>query len=265
MNFPRTNDPLAASARRAAAPQTPATDRGRVVPWLLALSFAAVASLSALSAIAQTAAPPTRLPQRNLLVEVRQGDESQFSAEAGGLRSGAVTIGPDGKVQARAGVTIESRSRDASGSAVTQLRVLNGGQGMLAMGVSAPVVWYDVVLTPQGPAVIGRQGLQDTGRRVAVRPRWPGGSQPVTVEVSTEASAIAGGGIPSRYQFDGQPQPAAPIESAGLLTTLQLPLGEWVTVASEAGSQAVRERGVVSSTSASRERRFVVQMRITAP
>ena len=87
----------------------------------------------------------------------------------------------------------------------------------------------------------------------------------MTVEVRTDASALAGGGMPSRYQLDGQPLPEGAVESAGLLTTLQLPLGEWVTVASEASGQTQRQRGTFSSSDARREQRFVVQMRVTAP
>lgn len=209
--------------------------------------------------------PGPKLPLRNLLVEVRQGDESSFRAQGGGLQSGTVTIGADGQVQARGGVTFETRQRDAGNDTVTQLRVLNGGQGVVSIGSSVPVVWLQVVPTANGQAVVAGQRLQDTGRRVAVRPSWPGGNSPATVEVRTEASALASGGMPSRYQFDGQPQPSGAVETAGLLTTLQLPLGEWVTVASDAGSQTQRERGTLSSSDATQERRYVVQMRVTAP
>ncbi len=234
----------------------------RVLPaFLYALGLAAVA----LPGLVAAAPPGTALPQRNLLVEVRQGDESSFTASGGGLRDGVVTVGPNGQVSGRAGVTLESRSGDRSGDAQHRLLVLNGGQGMLNVGASVPLTWLEVVWTPSGPGAIAGSSYVDTGRSVAVRPRWPGGSAPVTVEVRTEASALASGGMPSRYDFRGQPQPEGSIDRAGLLTTVQLPLGEWITVASDGGSDRRSERGVLSSAEIARDRRYVVQMRVTLP
>ncbi len=221
--------------------------------------------VAALAVSAASAQPARTLPQRNLLVEVRQGDESSFSASGGGLRSGAVTVGPNGQVSGRAGVTLESRSSDTARDAQQRLLVLNGGQGMLNLGASVPLTWLQVVWTPSGPGAIAGSSYVDTGRSVAVRPSWPGGNSPVTVEVRTEASALAGGGLPSRYDFRGQPQPEGSVERAGLLTTVQLPLGEWMTVASDGGSERRSERGVLSSAEIARERRYVVQMRVSVP
>lgn len=224
------------------------------------------AACAATVATAQPAAPPSgRLPQRNLVVEVRQGEASRFEARGAALESGAVTVGPDGRVDARAGVTVGSRQVDDARDATQQLRVLNGAQGMLHVGASVPLAWYEVVSTPDGPGLIAGQHLVDTGRMVAVRPSWPGGNAPVTVEVRTEASALATGGVPSRYDFRGAPQADGAIERSGLLTTLQLPLGAWVTVAGEGSSAQRSERGVLSTAEIARERRHVVQMRVTAP
>lgn len=234
-------------------------------PLRRAIIVSALAGTATPLVDAQSPAPP-KLPLRNLLVELRQGDESRFTNNDAGLHSGAVTVGPDGQVQARGGVTFGTRSRDAAADAVTTLRVRNGGQGMLSVGSSVPVVWYEVLASSDGRgSVLTGQRLQDTGRQVTVRPSWPGGNAPVTVEVRTASSAQAGGGVRSRYQIDGQPLPEGSVDTTGLLTTVQLPLGVWTTVASEATSQVRREQGVVSSSDAERERRHVVQMRVTAP
>lgn len=229
-----------------------------------ALLFAASVALP-VRAFAQAPPAARGLPLRNLLVELRQGDESGFEAGDAGLRSGAVTVGPDGRVSARAGVTLESRSGGSTRDTVQQLRVINGGQGSVRIGASVPMQWLQWVWTPNGPAVIGGSQLVETGRGFVVQPRWPGGDAPVTVEVRSEASQMASGGMPSRYQFDGRPQPEGTVTRADVLTTLQLPLGQWVTIASSGEQAQARERGVASTRESGSERRVVVQMRVTAP
>lgn len=218
----------------------------------------------ALPSLAQTSAA-RGLPLRNLLIELRQGDESSFEASGAGLRGGAVTVGPGGQVSARAGVTLESRSGGSTLGSAQQLRVINGGQGSVRIGASVPMQWLQWVWTPQGPAVIAGSQLVETGRGFVVQPRWPGGDAPVTVEVRSEASQMASGGMPSRYQFDGRPQPEGTVSRADVLTTLQLPLGQWVTIASSGEQAQARERGVVSTREVASERRVVVQMRVTLP
>ena len=52
---------------------------------------------------------------------------------------------------------------------------------------------------------------------------------------------------------------------AQLLTTVQLPLGEWVTIASSDESASSRRSGTFGSSDADRSRRQVVQMRVTVP
>lgn len=206
-----------------------------------------------------------RLPQRNLLIELRQIDGSSSSASGGGLRSGAVTVGPNGKVQTRAEVGVGTRQIERGSEVVGALRVLNGAQGMLSTGFSLPLTWYSVVWTPSGPGIAGTPGLADVGRRVAVRPRWPGGDAPVTVEVRSEASAMAGGTMPSRFGLDGRPLPDNTVESAGLLTTLQLPLGEWVTVAGSTTADSRSQRDTTYGTQSRAQGQSLLQMRVTAP
>lgn len=205
-----------------------------------------------------------RLPLRNLLVEVRQGDESQLSVE-GGLEHGAVVVGPNGEVSARGGVTFEARGRNDARSTAQQVSVLNGGRATVRIGNSVPMQWLQWGWTPDGPAVIAETALVETGRGFTVQPRWPGGNAAVTVEVSTEATDRASGGLPSRHAPDGQPLPEGSLQQAGVLSTLQLPLGEWVTVARAGDSQSTSQRGVVSTREVQRDRRFVLQMRVTAP
>lgn len=230
---------------------------------LVAPLGAAALALAGVPAVlrAQTA----RLPLRNLLVEARQGDASQFDERAAGVSSAGVVIGSDGRVSGQAGVSASARSRDAARDTVQQIRVLNGGQAALRVGSTVPMQWLQWVWTPQGPVAIGGSRLVETGRGFVVRPRWPGGDAPATVEIRSEASALAGGGLPSRYAPDGQPLPEGSIDQAGVLTTVQLPLGEWFTVASSGDSGRNSERGVLSTRDLAHDRQQVLQLRITAP
>lgn len=194
------------------------------------------------------------LPMRNLLVELRQGDEQQLASREAGVRAGNVTIGSDGaRVGLQAG--FEARSRDASGDVVQRLLVLNGGQGRIAIGSGAPMLqWLQLVWTPAGPAVIGAREWVEALRAMQVRPRWPGGDAPVEVELRAEANRPAAGGLSTEG-----------IDTASVLTTVQVPLGEWVTVASAGDRQSQRERGALATGTASREQHYVVQLRVRLP
>ncbi len=206
------------------------------------------------------------LPLRNLLVELRQGEATRFEADEAGVGSGSFVVGADGRASARVGVTLEARGRDATADAVLRVQVINGGRAALRVGASVPLQWLEWVATPAGPiAIVGSQRVE-TGRGFVVRPRWPGGDAPVTVELHSESATLATGGLPSRHAPDGQPLPDGAVDRSGLLTTLQLPLGQWVTVASS-GSDERRppQRDALSVRSLAREQREIVQLRITLP
>lgn len=204
-----------------------------------------------------------RLPLRNLLVEWRQGEATQFETQ--GADGGAVVVARDGTVSARAGVSVEARAGDLSRDMVQQVRVLNGGRAALRIGAQLPMHWVGWVAGADGPVAVLGSALVDTGRGFVVQPRWPGGAAPVTVEVLTASSTLAGGGVPSRYAPDGQPLPQGATESSGVQTTLQLPLGAWVTIASSGEARQAGARGGWSSRDAAVDRRQVLQMRVTVP
>jgi hypothetical protein len=205
-------------------------------------------SCAAAGAFAQS----TGLPLRNLLVELRQTDEASASRQSAGVSGGTVVIGSDGQVSGNVGIGAQARSREASRDTVQQLRVLNGGQGSVRLARSVPLHFLHVVWSPQGPQVMPATQWTDVGRGFAVRPRWPGGQAPVTVEVSAESGSLGG-------------STGSAVPRQTLLTTVQLPLGEWVTIASTDSSASDRRSGVLSSSDAERSRREVVQMRVTAP
>lgn len=210
-------------------------------------------------------AQSARLPVRNLLVEVRQGDASQFDERSAGISGAGVVIGSDGRVAAQGGVGASVRSRDAARDTVQQIRVLNGGQAALRVGVSVSLQWLEWAWTPQGPVLVGGRQWVDTGRGVVVRPSWPGGDAPATVEIRSEAAGLVPGGAPSRYAPDGQPLPDGAVDRASVLTTVQLPLGEWLTIARSGDAAQATERGVLSTRDVARERQQLLQIRISAP
>lgn len=227
---------------------------------ILVFFQAAVAVLGL--AQAQTA---NRLPLRNLLVEVRHGEARHFEQRAAGVDGAGVAIASDGSVRGSAQVTLGESRSSGRGDATQQLTVLNGREAMLRVGATVPLQWLEWAWTPQGPALIGGSQLVDVGRQVAVRPSWPGGHAPVTVEVRTEAAALAAGGMRPRYAPDGQPLPEGSVERADVLTTMQLPLGEWVTVARSGDDAAQTQRGTLSTRDVAGSRAHVVQMRVSAP
>lgn len=230
-----------------------------------AITVLLVAAL-ALAGVAQAqTATANRLPLRNLLVEVRHGEASRFEQQAAGVDQAGVVVGSDGSVRGSAQVTIGSAQGRSSGDATQQLTVLNGREALLRVAAQVPLQWLELAWTTDGPALIGGSQLVDVGRQVAVRPSWPGGQAPVTVEVRTEAAALASGGMRPRYAPDGQPLPEGGIDRAGVLTTMQLPLGQWVTVA-RSGEEAQRsERGTLSTRELAGSRGYLVQMRVSVP
>jgi len=194
-------------------------EMGLARTWSLALA----AALAVCSASAQKPG----LPMRNLLVEVQQ-TQDEAGEQTTGVAGGSVTIRSDGTIQGGARGSVTTRSRDAAGQAVQQLMVLNGGRGAIRLSQAVPYQFVQVVVTPRGIEATPATVWHDSGTGFIVQPRWPGGTQPATVELSAEAGATQ------------------------LLTTVQLPLGDWVTIAHSTGSS---EAGGA---------RFKLQMRVSA-
>jgi hypothetical protein len=232
----------------AAAQGMSAGDR---VPW---------ARPDAAPATRPAAGGTVRLPQRNLQVEWREVEASQAAASQAGVHAGGWSVGSDGRVQGGLQGGVVQRSRDAAGERVQQVQVLNGGRA--SIGVSRAVPWqvYEVAWTARGPAVVGSTLWSQVGQRFSIEPRWPGGEDPATVVLSSGAAGSPG--RPGELGLD--PAPARHLE-----TTLQLPLGDWVTVARSASSSRDGGRDVgtggvgVGTRSSTAE--WELQLRITAP
>ncbi|HZF78235.1 MAG TPA: hypothetical protein VEZ89_00450, partial [Rubrivivax sp.] len=96
----------------------------------------------------------------------------------------------------------------------------------------------------------------DAGRSLMVQPRWPGGSQPVTVEVQVDGAALD----PLRGQG---PLPAQTRQQT--VTSVLAPLGQWVTLARSAGDQSAEQRGTLSVRSQQAAQRQLLQIRVLSP
>jgi hypothetical protein len=223
--------------------------RSATVAWLAAAALLAPAQAQQRPAGAAEAA----LPARNLLVEVRQADQAQGQDHGGGIDGGSVVIRSDGRVQGSAGVTLQSRSQSRNAGVTQQVRVLNGARASVRLAQALPLQWWQVVWTPQGPQALPSTQWAEAVRGFVVQPAWPGGEQPVRVEISTEAGAAG-------RVLDGSPTAASRV-----LTTVEVPLGQWVTVASSSDAAQSSERGVLSTREARHTQQRVVELRVTAP
>lgn len=196
-----------------------------------------------------------RLPMRNLIVEVRQDVDEAGASQRAGITGGSVVIG-NGGVRGQAGVEWRTDHRDQSAGTVQQVLVLNGGQAAVRVAAQTPWQFVQVAWTPQGPRVVPALVWAESATGFRVRPAWPGGQEPVTVEFTAEA-AQPGGGLPGDR--------AGPAAQAVVLTTVQVPLDEWVTVARSLDAQRSEASGVLSSRSAERASARSLQIRVRAP
>jgi hypothetical protein len=194
---------------------------------LLSLSLAPAILMAAPPEPASPARPA--LPQRDLLVELRQIEEGSAGYVVG-TRPQAPLMVPQ------------------------QLQVRNGSQARLSWGQAIPMQWVQSV-NAAGPMMGAgvKQGLTwlQAGQAFSVRPRWPGGQQPASVEVEMQSASV-----------EDRPGAELPTQRRGeVVTTVQAPLGQWVTLA-RSGQQA--PKGSYSSDAATQRPRLL-QLRVTLP
>ncbi len=214
----------------------------------------------------------TALPQRNVLVEWRLNSSSDQQGGGLGLRSGEVVVDSRTGMSGRGTVVVTSTTRTRSVSSLQQLQVLNGGQARLYLGTSRPVTQWQFSLAGAGrgapsvgsPGQGGNPAWQawssttwvDTGRGFTVRPRWTGDAHRVVVELEARVAQAASS---SGYAPEGQ------VESSEVMTTVQMPLGEWTAVAKRNRQSQQRQRGLVSTEALSQDEQEVLELRISVP
>ena len=208
------------------------------------------------------------LPLRNLVVEWRIEGQGQIRDSGAGVRQGRVIIDSQRGVVAQGDVRLGTWQTESQTQSVQQVQVLNGGRARLFVGRSQPyTVWQWAYAPAQAPRhrphhpgdrlppvqVWGQTEWLDLGQGLNVRPRWPGGQAPVTVELEASASQQ------SAYEPDGQ------IRHSEVASTVSVPLGEWTVVArSGRRSQATRS-GTLSTDTVDDSQSEQLEIRISAP
>jgi hypothetical protein len=178
-------------------------------------------------------------PQRDLTIELRQVEEG------------------DG-----AGYSVSTQPQKAL-MTPQQVQVRNGEKAILRLGQSIPMQWVHSVsaqsasLATSGASASSRGGSvknaitwMAAGQSITLRPRWPGGKQPVTVEVEVQTASVGertGTELPTQSRSQ-------------LATTVSVALGQWVTIAATGASA---QAGAYSSEGSSDARRLL-QLRVQA-
>lgn len=200
------------------------------------------------------------LPRKNLWVELRWVETQVSAAAVAGVRDGAVVLGTAGSVSPRGQVVISTDKRESGMQLLPRLLVLNGASASVQLSEMTPVQWLDYGVeaspttggSPTGGAkvyAVPRSGISTQTRSVSVSPRWPGPRQPVTVELRTQLDQAA-------------TDPAAPRQQTLLLSTVQLPLGEWLTIARSGASLQTQQRGTLSTRDAEASVLRELQLRV---
>ena len=231
------------------------------------------------------------LPQRNLIVEWRMSGQGQTQQRDVGIRTGQIIVDSRGNVVGRTSIGTENYQTESQANTVQQVQVLNGGRAKLYVGRSQPyTVWQWAwsgsataggslgsygPATQQGSAsgagypvnVLPQTVWIDIGQGLNVRPRWPGGHAPVTVEIEAQArqpAQISGsGGMGGTY--GGQLDPDGQTRRIEVGSTLSVSLGEWVVVARSGGQVQRRQSGSLSTRDLDDSQSEQLEIRVTAP
>lgn len=234
-----------------------------------------VLTLSLCATLANSA--PPLLPQRNLVIEWRQVDDSETtSTPATRLNTTLSTSGA--QVNVSGGITVSTQHRSGSQDSTQQLRVLNGGCATVRINQSVPVVWVEAAQTRVGAVgahgnsnmpgvdVTVVQGITwlDAGRQITLQPRWPGGDQPAVVDIQVDSAALENERPAVAAMNSGGA--ALPVQTRSqTVTTVLAPPGQWITIARTGGEAVTEQRGVVSTTTSSTQQRQLMQIRLLVP
>lgn len=199
-------------------------------PALTSLVFTGLMALTSLAAHAQA-------PKRDLLVQLRQVEDAR-------------------------GVAASTQSREPLLTA-QQIQVRNGEKASLRMGQSIPMHWVKslssknaslsaggATASETGGSVVNEITWMESGQSLSVLPRWPGGKQPVLVEIEVQSASVEariGADLPAQSRNHTK-------------TTMTVPLGEWVTIALTGG----RSQPGVYGTDTGDEVRRLLQIRVQA-
>jgi len=227
------------------------------------------------------AGPRDGLPQRNLLVEWRVGGEGASTQRQAGIEVGRVIIDSRRGVIGQAGITAGTVRTESRGSSVQQVMVLNGGRARLYIGRSQSVTAWQFAFSPtagqQGQARFGAYGPGgqqgspavtvwpqtvwiDVGQGIDVTPRWSGGRE-VVVDIEAQSRQPVQPGS----AYGGQLDPDGQTRRTELVSTVSVPLGEWVVVARNGGRVQRSQSGTLSTRDVDDSQSEQLEVRVTAP
>ncbi|WP_349740485.1 hypothetical protein [Roseateles cavernae] len=191
-------------------------------------------------------------PRQNLLVELRWAESSVSGAAVAGVRQGGVVVGTAGSVSPRPGLTLSTRRQEAEGSQIQRVLVLNGYQASVLLSETELLQWLDYGVELRGggrerPRIHAQTHSLPTERQrgFVLTPSWPGGKQPVRVELRA-----LGAGQQSGAQSE-------------LLSTVLVAMGDWLTVARSGAATRQPQAGVISSSDAESQSSRELQLRVT--
>lgn len=193
-------------------------------------------------------------PRQNLLVELRWAESSVSGAAVAGVRQGGVVVGTAGSVSPRPGLTLSTRGQEAEGGQIQRVLVLNGYQASVLLSETELLQWLDYGVELRGggggrerPRVHAQTHSMPVERQrgFVLTPSWPGGRQPVRVELRALGTA---------------PQTGAQSE---LLSTVLVAMGDWLTVARSGAATRRPQAGVISSSDAEGQSSRELQLRVT--
>jgi hypothetical protein len=177
------------------------------------------------------------LPQRDLLIDLREADASQAGAGAPGW-------------SVRSADALAARERPPQ-----QLRVRNGASGSVRLTVTRPLQVWQAAPGPllQVPVPVPSTQWIEAGQRLTVQPRWPGGREAVEVTLSLDSSQLDPGVAPGSAELPQRLE-------TGVNTSVRAVLGEWVTLAATGVDDS--RQNVVSSGQAASAGQRILQLRV---
>lgn len=156
------------------------------------------------------------VPQRRLMISVRQEGEAEAAGQGGSV-SGGVTVS-DGRVGVGGTARVYSSSRAGADKVNQQVQTVDGGRAAIHVGQSFWVPLRQIVLGPGGVIVAESFVQRDLGTGFVAMPRVSGNQ--VTVEVSP------------RHDTPGDT--SLGVRSERLFTTVSGPLGQWLVLGGSA-------------------------------
>jgi hypothetical protein len=206
-------------------PVSPFSTTWRSHARLFFMSFMLVALMEPAQAAPDLIASSTPLPLRNVLIEVRQVQQTQAQNSDTQVRgSVGVGVGVDagsgawgqGQIQARQGQS------QRSGTATQQVLVLNGRSARVAVATQVPLRVLQTYVRNGAVVAVAGTLILEAGTGFSATPRWDG-SDRVELEISA-AQTLQGG-----QTLRGDAPNA--LQSAHTSSLLVVPLDTWVTVA----------------------------------